>query len=64
MSKRRKKDSDLKRRLKDLIDDESLESLPDGAYWGVVNERLGLQFGDAQEIIAGDPEYFGYTEST
>jgi len=61
MAKRKKsKHDDLKRRLKALVDDESLEDMPDGAYWGIVNERLGLEYGEAQEIIAGDPAYFGY----
>ena len=46
--------------VKAVLDDPALEDLPDGAYWGVVHERLGLEYGDVFDIIANDPDYFGY----
>jgi len=49
-----------KEEVKAVLDDPALGNLPDGAYWGVVHERLGLEYGDVFDIIANDPDYFGY----
>jgi hypothetical protein len=49
-----------KQEVKDVLDDPSLEDLPDGAYWSVVHERLDLEYGDVFDYIAEDPQFFEY----
>lgn len=51
-----------KKEVKEVIDDPALEEYGDGAYWGLVHERLGLEYGDVFDIITADPEYFGYSQ--
>lgn len=50
-----------KEQVRDVLDDDSLEDLPDGAYWAVVHERLGLEYGDVFDIIAEDLAFYGYS---
>jgi hypothetical protein len=44
--------------LKRVMDEVDELDLPDGAYWALVHERLGLEPGDAFDIIAEDPAFF------
>jgi cytidylate kinase len=34
--------------------------LPDGAYWAMIAERVGMQIWEVQEMVASDPEFFGW----
>lgn len=54
----------IKDRLKDAIECADALDLPDGAYWALVHEMAGLEYGDAFQIIGGDPAFFGYTITT
>lgn len=51
---------DLKHKLKVLMEEGDAMDMPDGAFWAYVHERAGLEYGDAFDIIADDPEFFGY----
>lgn len=56
-----------KETVRDTIRAVDLLDLPDGAHWQLIHERLGLPYGEAFEIIAEDPKFFGagpVTEST
>ena len=53
-----------KERVKDVLDEVDAMDLPDGAYWVLVHERLGLEFGEVFEIMASDPAFFGAKEGT
>ena len=49
-----------KEEVRSVMEDTGLQDLPDGAYWCLVHERLGLEYGDVFTIIGQDPEFFGY----
>lgn len=38
------------------------DDLPDGAYWVEVHRLAGLKYGEAFDLIAEDPKYFGATK--
>ena len=40
--------------------EQHFDDLPDGAWWGIAAERLGMESWELQEIVASDPEYFGW----
>lgn len=49
-----------KEQVKEVLEEVEELDLPDGAYWALVHERLGLEYGDVFDIIASDPTYFEY----
>jgi hypothetical protein len=51
-----------KEQVKAAMEDPSIQDLPDGAYWSLVHERLGLPYGRVFKFIAEDPEFFGANE--
>ncbi|MBR1187280.1 hypothetical protein [Bradyrhizobium sp. AUGA SZCCT0160] len=51
-----------KEELKRVMEEVDELNLPDGAHWALVHERLGLEYGEVFEIIAGDPVFFGAIE--
>ena len=53
-----------KERIKEVLDEVEELDLPDGAYWAMVHEQLGLEYGEVMDAIADDPDYYGYTEVT
>jgi hypothetical protein len=53
-----------KQRVKMVMDEVEDLDLPDGAYWCMIHERLGLEYGDVFEYVSEDPEFFGYSQST
>ena len=59
MTRKRKPTKDEVKRVMDEVD--ALD-LPDGAHWGVVHERLGLEYGDVFDYIADDPAFFDAEE--
>ena len=48
--------------LKRVMEEVGELELPDGAHWALVHERLGLEYGDAFDIIGEDPAFFGAVE--
>ena len=52
-----------KEQVRDVMEDVDALDLPDGAHWAMINERLGLEYGDVFDYIGGDPAFFGYTET-
>lgn len=44
-----------KEEIRQVMNEVEDDDLPDGAYWALVHERLGLDYGD---VIAEDPEFF------
>lgn len=52
-----------KERVKEVLEEVEELDLPLGAYWALVHERLGFEYGDVFEIIANDPDYFGYGDA-
>lgn len=59
MARKRKPTKEEVKRVMDEVDDLDL---PDGAHWGVVHERLGLEYGDVFDYIADDPAFFDAKE--
>lgn len=51
-----------KDQVRDAISDVDALDLPDGAFWAMVHDRLGLEYGDVFEFISEDPEFFNATE--
>lgn len=49
-----------KREVRDVIEEVEELDLPEGAHWMMIHERLGLEYGDVFDVIAADPEFFGY----
>jgi hypothetical protein len=49
-----------KEQVKAVIDEVDELELSDGAYWQLIHERLGLEYGQVFEYIFADPEFFGY----
>lgn len=47
-----------KQEVKDVIDDLETLNLPVGAFWSMVHERLGLEYGEVFPIMTSDPEFF------
>lgn len=60
MRHRRMKAFPTKEQVKDVINQVDELDLPDGAYWALIHDRLGLDYGDVFDIIAENPEYFGW----
>lgn len=52
-----------KQEVRDVIEEVEELDLPDGAHWALIHDRLGLEYGDVFDIIAADPEYFGWSGS-
>ena len=50
-----------KERLKQVMDDVEDMDLPDGAHWALINQLMNFDHGDAESIIADDPDFFGFT---
>ena len=50
-----------KERLKQVMDDVEDMDLPDGAHWALINQMMNFDYGDAESIIAEDPDFFGFT---
>ena len=49
-----------KQRVREVMQEVDVLDLPDGAYWMLIHERLGLSYGDVFDFIASDPDFFGY----
>src|SRR5690606_12000341 len=49
-----------KERVRDVIEDVDKLDLPDGAYWALIHDRLGLEYGAVFDFIAEDPGFYGY----
>ena len=49
-----------KSRVRMVMAEAEMLDLPDGAYWAYIHDKLHLPYGDVFDIIAIDPEYFGY----
>lgn len=47
-----------KRQIKDVLDELEDYDLPDGAYWMMAHERLGLDYGDLFDLMAEDPDFY------
>lgn len=47
-----------KEEIRQVMNEVEDDDLPDGAYWALVHERLGLDYGDVFDVIAEDPEFF------
>ena len=47
-------------RLKNALDFFDDDDTPDGAYWGLVADSLGVDVCDIWDAISSDPEFFGY----
>lgn len=50
--------------IKTVMDEVDALDLPDGAHWCLINERLGMEPGDVESIIAENPEAYGFTSGT
>ncbi len=48
--------------VREVMEEVDQLDLPDGAYWCLVHERLGMDYGEVFAIIADHPEFFGATE--
>ena len=44
--------------IKEVLDEVDALDLPDGAYWQLVHEKLGLDYGDVFPLMLNDPEFF------
>lgn len=55
------KQKPTKERVKQVID-EMDDNLPDGAYWSIVHQKLGLEYGEVFTIMSDNPDYFGLKE--
>lgn len=53
-----------KEQVKAAIEEVDALDLPDGAHWALIHEKLGLEYGDVFDIIAEDPEFFGWEEGS
>ncbi len=51
-----------KHEVRETMADVDALDLPDGAFWAMVHDRLGLEYGDVFEFISEDPEFFNATE--
>lgn len=52
-----------KEQVKEAMQDAEEMDLPDGAYWAMVHDLLGLEYGDVFDFITTDPAYFGWEET-
>lgn len=61
---RRRRDAakPTKERVKEVMEEVEDMGLPEGAYWMMVHEQLGLEYGDVFEYIEADPGFFGAVE--
>lgn len=46
-------------RIKEVLAELDEMDLPDGAYWQMAHDKLGLSYGELFQIIGSDPECFG-----
>ena len=53
-----------KEEVRAIMEEVESYDLPDGAYWMMVHERLGLEYGDVFDYITADPDFFGYEPAT
>ena len=52
-----------KEHLKEILEQCDAEPwLGDQAYWHKVHDMAGLEYGDAQSMIAADPAFYGYSK--
>lgn len=51
-----------KEAVKRVMDEVEDLSLPDGAFWMLVHEKLGLKYGEVFDIIATNKAYFNARE--
>lgn len=49
-----------KEEVKSVLEELEELDLPDGAFWAMAHDRLGLDYGDVFDYISEDPAYFGY----
>jgi len=49
-----------KKEVRDILEEVETYDLPDGAYWAMCHDRLGLEYGEVFDYIANDPEFFDY----
>jgi hypothetical protein len=52
-----------KETIRDVLEELEDLDLPDGAYWAMAHERLGLEYGDVFSMIAEDPDFYGYKDA-
>jgi hypothetical protein len=55
--------TDLELKLKRIMDEVDELDLPDGAHWGVVHDRMGMEYGDVFPILEGNLEFFNCREN-
>jgi hypothetical protein len=53
----------MKEKLRSVMAEVDALDLPDGAHFALIAERMGFDHGDAESMIAGDPEFYGYSEA-
>lgn len=49
-----------KERLRDVMREVDTYNLPEGAYWALVHELMGMEYGDVFPIIGDDTDFFEY----
>ena len=47
-------------RVKAVVEEVCALNLPPDSFWEMVEERLGLEHGDAFHFIAADPVFYGF----
>ena len=52
-----------KEQIREVMNEVEDLGLPDGAYWCLVHERLGLDYGEVFDVIAEDPDFFMEVEN-
>ncbi len=48
-----------KETVKAVMDECDELDLSDSAYWHMVHDKLGLEYGDVFHMLQDDPDYFG-----